>query len=185
MKPVIRQPAPYFLKELRDWAKSIIIALIIVLIIHTLVFNFSSVKGHSMEPTLRTGQWLFVNKAIYVISRPHRGDIVILKDPDPDRGRNQYLVKRIIGEPGDRIEFTSRKLYVNGEEVTESYIHPVKASGDYGPFVIPEEHYFVMGDNRSQSRDSRSFGAVPAGMIEGRVEWIFWPIEQIKALVGG
>lgn len=170
--------------ELWDWIKSISIALLVVIVLNLYVFNLSTVKGHSMEPTLKEKEWLFVNKLVYVVGSPKRGDVVILKDPDMVGAERQFLVKRVVALSGDRVEIRAGKLYVNGETVPEPYTDIRIEDGDRGPFVVEAGHYFVMGDNRHQgaSKDSRIFGSVEAGMIEGRADLILWPFGQLGTL---
>lgn len=170
--------------ELWEWAKSICFALVIVLIIHLFVFNLSTVKGDSMQPTLQDGEWLFINKIGFIIGDPKRGDIVILKDPSGDLGYRQFLVKRIVGLPGDVIEITNEKLYVNGLELAEPYTDIGIQDGNYGPEKVPSGHYFVMGDNRHiwASTDSRTFQSVPRKLIKGKAQFVLWPIDKIGGL---
>lgn len=170
--------------ELWEWTKSIIAAFVIVFIIHMFVFNLSTVKGSSMDPTLADGEWLFINKISYWIGGPKRGDIVILKDPDGDLGFRQYLVKRIVGMPGDMVEIMDRKLYINGKALHEPYTDVEIQDGNYGPEKVPPGHYFVMGDNRRQwaSTDSRTFHAVPEDLIKGKAQFVIWPLSQIGGL---
>lgn len=170
------------LAEVWDWTKSILVALVIVFIIHQFVFNLSKVDGHSMQPTLSDGERLFVNRIVYLVGKPDYGDIVILKDPR--NGRNQYLVKRVVGAPGDLVEIRNHRLFVNGEQIDEPYT-AVKIEGpDFGPLLIGEKQYFVMGDNRhlNDSLDSRDFGAVDQKLIKGRAEFIVWPITRMDKL---
>jgi signal peptidase I len=170
--------------ELWEWMKSIGMALIIVILIHLFIFNLSTVKGTSMQPTLQDGEWLFINKIGYIIGAPDRGDIVILKDPEEQLGFRQYLVKRIVGLPGDTVEVINQKLYVNGVANEEPYTDVPIMDGDYGPEVVPEDHYFVMGDNRREyaSTDSRVFHSVPEKLIKGKAQLILWPLDQMGGL---
>lgn len=171
-----------WLAELKDWVKTFVIALLIVLIIHQFGFNVSVVNGHSMEPTLQDKERLFVNKAVYLLGEPHRGDVVVLKDPRP-APEVQYLVKRVVAVPGDTVEIRQNKLYVNGElyEKPHTANAPID-EGEFGPLVIPDKHYYVMGDNRSSSVDSRRFGVVEESAIRGRAEFILWPLDKIGGL---
>ena len=169
--------------ELRDWLKSIAVALAIVVFLNLYVFNLSTVRGHSMEPTLKEREWLFVNKLAYRIGEPKRGDVVVLRDPDPNTGK-QYLVKRIVAVPGDEVEIRGGVLYVNGEPVNEPYTDHRIEDGDIGPIVIEKDHYFVMGDNRHRgaSKDSRMFGQVAEKSIQGRADFILWPLHEAGGL---
>lgn len=167
-----------------DWIKSIALAMIVVLCIHHFIFNFSIVSGHSMEPTFQGGERLFVNKIRYIIGAPDHGDIVILRDPEPTEPDKQYLVKRVIGVPGDHIEVRNHEVLLNGEELSESYTDVAVEGGDLFAQTVPSGHYFVMGDNRhlNSSKDSRYFGMVPIELIEGRADYIIWPITRMKSL---
>lgn len=168
--------------EIWDWTKSILLALAIVFIIHQFVFNLSKVDGRSMAPTLEDGERLFVNRIIYFITEPSHGDVVILKDPRSDK--KQYLVKRVVATSGDQVEIRNERLFVNGQQVDEPYTD-VKIEGpDFGPLLLEEGYYFVMGDNRhfNDSLDSRDFGAVEKKLIKGRAEFIIWPITKIDKL---
>lgn len=173
----VQVPARSWKAELRDWIKSVLVALVLVILIHQFVFNLSTVKGHSMQPTLEDNEMLFVNRAVYWLRDPYAGEVVILKDPRV-KGKTVYLVKRVIGLPGDTIEIRDHLLYRNGELVEEPYIPGPMALESYGPEKVPEGRYFVMGDNRNNSTDSRTFGSVPEDHIKGRAEWVIWPPGQ-------
>lgn len=170
--------------ELWDWFKTLAIALIIVLVLHTFVFNLSTVEGHSMEPTLTEKEWLFVNKLVYLTGNPGVGDVVILEEPGLSGDEQKLLVKRVVGVPGDRIEISGNRLYRNGEAVDEPYTDIIIEGMGYGPVIVEEGHYFVLGDNRHQhaSKDSRSFGSVSEDFIRGRAEFVLWPYKQVRGL---
>jgi signal peptidase I len=167
-------------KELWDWTKALVIAFAVVLLLQAYVFQLSTVRQHSMEPTLHERQWLFVNKISYEFGHPHRGDVVILRDPSSGPDRKDFLVKRVIGVPGDRLEIRNGELYLNGELTVESYTDVKIEDGDFGPTQVSTGHYFVMGDNRhlNASKDSREFKEVPENTIKGRAEMIIWPISR-------
>ncbi len=167
-------------KEVWDWTKALLIAGAIVLLLKAYVFQLSTVKHRSMQPTLYENEWLFINKIVYEFGDPKRGDVIILKDPSEDDSRKEHLVKRVIGMPGDTLEIRNGQLYVNGELKVEPYTDAKIEDGDFGPFTVSANHYFVMGDNRhlNGSKDSRAFGEVPRSMIEGRGDLILWPITR-------
>lgn len=174
-----------WVRETLDWLKTILAALGIVLILHFFVFNLSTVEGHSMEPTLEDQEWLFVNKIAYLFVSPKLGDVVVLKDPEADgNGKASYLVKRIVGLPGDTIEVRNHELYRNGVHIVEPYTDTAIEGVDYGPYVVQEGTYFLMGDNRyaHASRDSRIFGSVPKSAFKGRADLILWPITKMNFL---
>ncbi|MBD0382347.1 signal peptidase I [Paenibacillus sedimenti] len=171
--------------ELWDWAKSILVALLVVILVHQFGFNLSTVRGNSMQPTLQEGEWLFVNKAVTYLKAPQRGEVVILKEPAEQLILNHpYLVKRVVAIAGDEVEGRGGVLYVNGAAVQEPYTDSPIADGDFGPTQVGPGHVFVMGDNRqaAASADSRRFGAVPTSMIQGRAEYILWPISMAAKL---
>ncbi|MBT2763224.1 signal peptidase I [Paenibacillus sp. ISL-20] len=170
--------------ELWDWVKTIAIAFVIMVLLNMFVFNLSMVKGESMQPTLVASERLFINKVVYRFSEPSHGDVIVLKDPSDGPDKKEFLVKRVVGVPGDTIEVKDQKLYVNGVAKQEGYTDvPIEDPG-FEPIVLEEGRYFVMGDNRhlGKSKDSRMFGSVKESDIVGRAEFIFWPLSEIKKL---
>ncbi|GAB6928729.1 signal peptidase I [Paenibacillus sp. JCM 10914] len=170
--------------ELWDWVKTIAIAFVIMVLLNMFVFNLSMVKGESMQPTLVASERLFINKVVYRFGEPKHGDVIVLKDPSDGPDRKDFLVKRIVGLPGDTVEVKDQKLYVNGTAVEEDYTNvPIEDPG-FEPVKLEEGRYFVMGDNRhlGKSKDSRMFGSVKESDIVGRAEFIFWPLSEIKKL---
>lgn len=171
------------LAELWDWIKTIAISFVIVFLIQTFLFSPAIVSGRSMEPTLHNKEWLFSNKIVYLIGSPKIGDIVVLKNPnrenEPD---NKYFVKRIIGVGGDHIVIKDGQLYRNDELVEEPYTDSVIEGGEVTDIVVPEGHYFVMGDNRRlmMSNDSRSFGPIEEDEILGRIDGVIWPLSEFE-----
>jgi signal peptidase I, bacterial type len=172
------------MKKLLDWIKPLAAAIVIAVALKLFVFDLTIVGGISMEPTLRSGERLFVNKIGYRLGGPDRGDIAVLADPAPTPGGSKYIVKRVVGIAGDTIEIRGGVLYVNGERLAEPYTDVAIASPDFGPFKVEPGKVFVMGDNRRSgaSRDSRSFGTVPEGRLRGKAEFILWPVARWKKL---
>lgn len=157
------------------WGITFALILVVALAINQLGIAFSVVNGTSMEPTLQDGDRLLINKFYFLVNTPHRKDVVTFKDPqNPDR----YLVKRIVGIPGDTVEIRDSVLYINGVEEAEQYVDTDIEDGNYGPITVKPGTVFVMGDNRHKyaSRDSRyeSVGLVPFELLEGKVEYIIW-----------
>ncbi|MFC4598518.1 signal peptidase I [Cohnella hongkongensis] len=171
-------------KELWDWAKALVIAAVVVLLLKAFVFQLSTVKKISMEPTLHEDEWLFVNKIVLRLGGVDRGDVIIFRDPSGGGEGKEFLVKRVIGVPGDRIEIRDGELYLNGELTVERYTDSKIEDGDFGPTTVSSGHYFVMGDNRHRnaSKDSRAFNEVPEELVQGRADLIVWPISRIKRL---
>lgn len=161
--------------KLFRWGIALALVLVIAFAVNQLGVAFSVVNGTSMEPTLQDGDRLLINKFYFVVSAPHRKDVVTFEDPQQE---GRYLVKRVVGVPGDTVEIRDSALYVNGEEVTEQYIDTNIEDGNYGPVKVKPGTVFVMGDNRHKyaSRDSRyeSVGLVPFELLEGKVEFIIW-----------
>lgn len=131
-----------------------------------------------MSPTLEDQDRLIVNKLIYRISEPKRGDIVMLYYPvNPDKS----FVKRVIAEEGDEVRIVDGRVYVNGEQQDDLYVPPqYRSHDDHGPFRIKEGYYFVMGDHRNNSSDSRHWGEVPKKYIIGKVQLRWWPLTSAR-----
>lgn len=150
-----------------------LLALVIFFAIHFMVQNFR-IDGTSMEPNLRDGQYILVNKTAYWFNRnPQRGDVIVFEAPDqPKLDR----VKRVIGLAGETVEVKSDgSVYINGAFLEEPYL-PENHAGASGIWTVPEGQYFVMGDNRRVSYDSREVGPVPKDKIIGKAWIIIWPI---------
>lgn len=145
------------------------------LLIREYVLGVTVVAGESMNDTLVTGDVALMTRFDYLISAPERGDVVQIEVP----GRDGYYLKRVIGLPGERIEIKGGAVYVDGELLAEDYITP--SSDDYSVTLYDDE-YFVLGDNRPVSYDSREeeFGAVSAACFRGRVRAVIWPPERIR-----
>jgi len=162
--------------------------LIILLIAFALVFGVVRpfiveafyIPSESMVPTLEVGDRVFVNKFVYRFSEPEHGDIVVFESVE---GENEDLIKRIVGLPGDRVAVFDGVLFVNGERWEEPYVNKLfPDNSSYGPTTVPEGEVFVMGDNRSNSRDSRFFGPISLDNIEGEAFIIFWPPSSVGIL---
>lgn len=165
---------------LREYVESIVTAVVLALIIITFIAQSFLVQGNSMEPGLHNGQRLLVEKLSYRVRPPQRGEIVVFRYPlDPRR----KFIKRIIGIPGDEIFIKDRRVYVNGLPLEEDYING-PTYGAYGPAVVPPDSYFVLGDNRNNSDDSRfpDVGFVPRKNIVGRALFIYWPVWQARLI---
>ena len=159
----------------RDISKYIVIAIVVVLIF-IFVVGFQQVVGPSMSPTLKEGNILLVNKLAYRIGKPKREDVVVVSV------KHKYMIKRVIGLPGETVEYKDNKLYINGKYYEEDFIDTTKVkTEDFAVNgVIPEGKYLVLGDNRENSEDSRDYGLISKKDIVGK-SWIrFWPISQIK-----
>ena len=160
--------------EIVAWFKTLFSAAVYATLIVTFGFQVARVEGLSMAPTLEDQDRLIVNKFVYRVSAPRRGDIVMLYYPlNPDKS----FVKRVIGEEGDTVRIVDGRVYVNDVPLPDSFVAPeFRSHDDYGPTVVPEGYYFVMGDHRNNSSDSRHWGFVPKKYIIGKVQLRWWPI---------
>lgn len=166
-------------KEIFSWVKEIAIILLITWLIITFVAQNTKVSGQSMEPTLHDKDFLIINKFIYNFTKPAKGDIIVF----PHNGNNKELyIKRVIGLPGDEIELKNAQVYVNGAALYEDYISEttIEKGNITFPFTVPEGEYFVMGDNRNNSRDSRftDVGTVPLDEIVGKASVRLFPMSD-------
>ena len=157
-------------KEILDWMYAIVLALIIAMVIHIFLIQPTRVSGESMEDTLHNGQYLIVTKWHHIMNEmPNYGQIVII---DSRVNRVRTWVKRVIGRPGDVLEFKDGYVWRNGEKLQEPYTKDTKMNYTRStPVTVPEGHVFVMGDNRNHSSDSRFIGPVPVDHILGFVSY--------------
>lgn len=171
----------------REYAEAAAIAILLALFIRAFVVQAFKIPSGSMEPTLLVGDHILVNKFLYgiklpylqttviPISTPERGDIIVFIYPED---KSKDFIKRVIGIPGDRIQMQDRQVLVNGQPFDDKYGYYDERAGNpnrsFGPVVVPKDHYFVMGDNRDHSMDSRFWGFVPSEAIKGRAFIIYW-----------
>jgi signal peptidase I len=159
-----------------DWVIVVVVALLVAFLVRTFVLAHFVVDGSSMYPTLESGDRVFVNKMSYRLHDPNRGDVVVLHQISGASERD--LIKRVIALPGEEIEMRSCTVLIDGRVLSEPYLDPATATscgGDVEPQVIPENHVFVMGDNRGGSQDSRQLGAIDEDDLVGRAFVVFWP----------
>jgi signal peptidase I len=161
-------------EELLAWLKTLASAAVYATLIVTFGFQVARVEGQSMAPTLADQDRLIVNKLAYRIGAPQVGDIVMLYYPlNPDKS----FVKRVIAEEGDQIRIVDGRVYRNDVAINDDYVPAeFRSHDDYGPQVVPQGYYFVMGDHRNNSSDSRHWGYVPKKYIIGKVQLRWWPI---------
>ena len=158
--------------ELIKKEKLFILVIIIIILLKIFIFNFILVKGDSMNPKYKNNDFMFLNKIIYKFTPIKRGDVVVLKY------KNDDLIKRVIGLPKDKIKVENGKLYINNKEYKEDYINSYTASEDFDEVTIKNNEYFVMGDNRYNSYDSRRFGPINKKDIMGKVEFRIFPFDK-------
>ena len=167
-------------EEAKDWIISIVVAVVLAFLIRQFIVELYIVDGPSMRPTLQSQERLVVNKFIYSLRAPEKGEILVFKYPrDPSRD----FIKRVIATPGDTIEIKDGRVYVNDQMLNEDYILE-KTRSEYPKATVPEGSVFVMGDNRNNSEDSRfaDVGFVPYSLIKGKAMLVFWPFSQFKTL---
>jgi len=164
--------------EFWAWVKTLASAAVYATLIVTFGFQVARVEGLSMAPTLDDQDRLIVNKLVYRLASPRRGDIVMLYYPlNPDKS----FVKRVIAEEGDQVRIVDGRVYVNDVPLPDDYVpEEYRSHDDWGPQVIPEGYYFVMGDHRNNSSDSRHWGMVPKKYIIGKVQVRWWPVPQAR-----
>ncbi|RIM08739.1 signal peptidase I [Staphylococcus chromogenes] len=178
-------------KETMEWLISIGLALLIVGLLYAFVIKPYNVKGDSMDPTLKDGERVIVNKLGKTFGNLERGNVIVFHADE-----NSDYVKRIIGVPGDHIEYKHDVLYVNGKKTPEPYLEYNMKHKNYeeitgsfkssdlpnsgGQYKIPKDRYLVLGDNREVSKDSRAFGLIDKKQIVGKVSLRFWPFSEFK-----
>ncbi len=170
-----------------DILEIIVFAIAFFLFLYLLVFQPHKIKGSSMDPNFKDAEYLLTDKVSYRFNEPKRGDVIVFKAPGLE---GEEFIKRIIGLPGEQISISQNKIYINGETLNEEYISSDKYTGS-GAFLeegktilIPEDNYFVMGDNRPHSSDSRSWGFVPKNDISGKAWFVYWPISNLGTVEG-
>lgn len=174
MKGIVRQAV--------EWGVLILAAWLISLVIRTYVIDTRVVPTGSMLPTIQLDDRLIVDKLFFRFSQIRRGDIVVFRAP-PEAGEKEELVKRVIGLPGEKFEVRNGKVWINDRVLTEDYVLQ-PPDYRYGPVVIPANAYFVMGDNRRNSKDSHIWGFLPKNDITGRVLLRYWPLSSFGHLAG-
>ncbi len=176
--PALATPIARIWEELVAWFKALASAAVYATLIVTFGFQVARVEGQSMAPTLVDQDRLIVNKLIYRFADPGPGDIAMFYYPiNPDKS----FVKRVIAEEGDTIRIVNGQVFRNDVPVSDDHIPPdFRSHEDFGPEVVPEGYYFVMGDHRNNSSDSRHWGWVPKKYIIGRVQLRWWPLPRAR-----
>ena len=197
-------------KKAITWVIEITIMLVIAALIAIMIQSFGvkafMIPSSSMSPTLKIGDRVLVDRVTYYFRKPWRGDVIVFRYPPREplslntsnplywpferigetlhitnRGSIPYI-KRVVATEGETVELRKGKLYIDGKEVEEDYLKSNPDTTDFGPVLIPEGHVFAMGDNRTASRDSRSWGTVPIRSIIGRAFLIWWPLSRMKTI---
>jgi signal peptidase I len=178
---VERSSAAHSLRQdIRVWTRDLLIAIGLALVIIVFLYQPVKVEGTSMAPLLSDQERIFINKFVYRFEPIHRGDVVVFWYP---LDRTKSFIKRIIGLPGETVEIRRGIVYVNGLPITEPYVPPqYEDVSDFGPVRVPMDDYFVMGDHRISSNDSRVFGPVASRYIYGRAVFAYWPVDHFGSI---
>ena len=170
------RPRAELIRELRRLVRDVSVALLFGVLALALLVQPFKVEGTSMEPRLTENERILVNKMIYRVRPVERGDVVVFWFPG-DAGRS--FIKRVIGLPGDVVEIRAGEAFVDGVVLNEPYVPAAfRATEDFGPVRVPDRVYFVLGDHRSVSNDSRSWGMVPEDLIHGKAFLRYWPFRR-------
>jgi signal peptidase I len=166
----VRQPTSYFVREIIE---TLLLTLLIFWVVNTMTGRFR-IEGQSMEPTLHEGEYVLVNKLAYYLGEPERGDIIVMH-----HSAERDFIKRIIGLPGDQVVINdNHDVLINGVKLNEPYLNgPPPTTGSW---TVPEGSFFVMGDNRPNSSDSRSWGFLEGDQIAGKATAIYWPLSDMQ-----
>jgi signal peptidase I len=178
-QPAPAQPTPAVRLRpvLGAWLRDLIISLVISAFIIVFIYQPVKVEGVSMMPSLEDQERIFVNKFVYRLEPISRGDVVVFRYP---RDPSKSYIKRVIGVAGDRIRIDGGQVYVNGEALDEDYVPPAYDDARSFPeTVVPPRTYFVLGDHRSMSSDSREFGPVNQSSIYGKAVFGYWPMDKL------
>src|SRR2546425_10613839 len=193
--------------SLRDLPVLLVVAFVLALVIKTFLVQAFFIPSESMANTLQRGDRVLVNKLVYHLHDPRRGEVIVFSDPHPavtphrnalsgfwhwlteglgvSTNPDKDFIKRVIGLPGDRIEMRRGTVFVNGQALHEPYLNPVKDLRDYGPVTVPANNLFVMGDNRTNSLDSRfALGVIPRDKVIGKAFVIIWPPSRVGWIHG-
>jgi signal peptidase I len=173
-----RQNRP--LRLFRSWVADLFISIAASLFIIVFVYQPVKVEGGSMEPELQDQERIFINKLAYRLEDIHRGDIVVFTYP---RDPRKSFIKRVIALPGDRVRIYDGQVYLNGRLIQEPYVpEEYLDSRSYPEIRVPADSYFVLGDHRSMSNDSRDFGPVQRSFIYGKAVFGYWPMDKMGVL---
>lgn len=179
-EPVAPVTADRRLRVLHSWIRDLFLSIGISLFIILFVYQPVKVEGGSMEPGLQDQERIFINKLAYKLEDIQRGDIVVFRYP---RDPRKSFIKRVIGLPGDRVRVSDGRVYLNGQLTSEPYVpEEYLDSRSYPEIKVPADTYYVLGDHRSMSNDSRDFGPVARSFIYGKAVFGYWPMDKVGVL---
>ena len=178
--PPERAPDPPLRRELRSWTRDLAAALGLAIVIMIFLYQPVKVEGTSMNPLLSDQERIFINKFIYRFEPIERGDVIVFWYP---LDRSKSFIKRVVGLPGESVEIRAGNVFVNGRELPDQYVPSGYLDGsNYAARRLPQDEYFVMGDHRDSSNDSRVFGSVPRQFIYGKAVFAYWPVNHFGSL---
>ncbi|MDP9727962.1 signal peptidase I [Alicyclobacillus tolerans] len=170
------------MKKVWDWIWPILVGVLVAWGIMHWVVSFAVVPTSSMYPTIPNPCYILVNHLATETSPIHEGEVIVFKYPDDP---SQIFVKRVIGLPGETVTIHGGHVYIDNHELAEPYLHGLLTEGTFGPYHVPAGHYFVMGDNRQNSYDSRywtPYKYVPRSYILGEADAVIWPLSKMKPI---
>lgn len=176
---------PSALRTVVEWLVIAGGALLVALVIKTFLLQAFYIPSESMTPTLKVNDRVLVNKLSYDLHPIHRGDIVVFKNPPNQGSVTKDLIKRVIGLPGETVEFRDDHVLINGKVLNEPYLKGdvlTEADGPVAKATLGKNQYFVMGDNRPNSHDSRFFGPIPKSLVIGRAFVRVWPVTDLNLM---
>ncbi len=175
----VQQP-PALRRELRSWTRDLAVALGLAIVVMIFLYQPVKVEGTSMNPLLSDQERIFINKFVYHFEPIERGDVIVFWYP---LDRSKSFIKRVVGLPSETVEIRDGHVYINGQELADQYVPASYLDGStYAPHRIPADDYFVMGDHRDSSNDSRVFGPVPRQFIYGKAVFAYWPADHFGSL---
>ena len=180
--PPAGKPKPSGLRNLTEWAVIAGGALLVAFVIKTFLLQAFYIPSLSMAPTLKVNDRVLVNKLSYDLHEVHRGDVVVFESPPNEGSATKDLIKRVIGLPGETVEARDGRIVINGSVLEEPYLGPDVQTAPFDTVVVPAGHYWVMGDNRPNSRDSRFYGAIHESLVIGRAFVRVWPVTALSLL---
>ena len=175
--PEPRRPQPETRSTVHSWLRDLTISVIVSAFIIVFLYQPVRVEGTSMLPVLEDQDRLFINKLAYRVGEIHHGDVVVFLYP---HDHSKSYIKRVIALPGESVRIERGHVYVNGKRIAERYVPSIYTDDRSQPeMTIPDHEYFVMGDHRSISSDSRDFGPVERDLIYGKAAFVYWPVDQV------
>ncbi|MFQ5816917.1 MAG: signal peptidase I [Terriglobia bacterium] len=162
------------------WLRELLVAVVLALVIITFLYQPVKVEGTSMEPGLGDQERIFINKFIYHFEPIARGDVIVFRYP---RDPGKSFIKRVVGLPGETLEIRAGRVYINDVKLVEAYLTGESPQSlSFPPVTVPPDHYYVLGDHRSSSSDSRAWGPVHQRYIYGKAIFIYWPPERFGSV---